>query len=204
MNDNNPPSNLPPVLIYIHGFLSSPESVKATLTLDYIAQHHPELTVVAPQVPHYPQDAVALLEDIVTQYAKRPLRFIGSSMGGYLSTYLVEKFGGKAVLINPAVKPFELLTDYLGDHIHPNTKEHFTLTQQHIEHLQQIDTPTLKVANAYWALLQTGDETLDYRQAEQKYQNSKLTIEQGGDHSFQNYQRHLPEIMRFLLNSSSL
>jgi predicted esterase YcpF (UPF0227 family) len=47
--------------------------------------------------------------------------------------------------------------------------------------------------------LQTADETLDYRQAATKYQGYKLSIEQGGDHSFLDFQRFLPDIFRFLL-----
>lgn len=200
MNDINAASPLPPVLIYIHGFLSSPQSVKATLTLDYIRQHFPALKVIAPQVPHYPLDAVRLFETIIGNHPNQPLRFIGSSMGGFLSTYLVEKYGGKAVIINPAVKPYELLIDYLGDHLHPNTNEPFTLTHDHIKHLTELDTPNLNNPSSYWVLLQTGDQTLDYRQAEAKYRSSKLTIEQGGDHSFQHFQQHLPAILGFLLD----
>lgn len=112
---------------------------------------------------------------------------------------MVEKYSGKAVLINPAVRPFELLEDFLGEHVNPYTQQHFLLENQHIDELRKLDTPTLKATSDYWALLQTEDETLDYRQAENKYQNYKLTIEQGGDHSFQDFQRFLPEIFRFLL-----
>ncbi|MEI8649578.1 YqiA/YcfP family alpha/beta fold hydrolase [Paraglaciecola sp. Hal342] len=52
----------------------------------------------------------------------------------------------------------------------------------------------------YWVLLQTADETLDYRQAEKKYMGAKLTIEEGGDHSFQGYERFLKDIFQFLLH----
>ena len=120
-------------------------------------------------------------------------------MGGFLSTYLVEKYGGKAVLINPAVRPFDLLKDTLGEHLNPYTNKRFTLQERHIQQLHDLNVNSLKRASNYWVMLQTADETLDYRQAELKYADSKLTIEQGGDHSFQGYQKHLPEIFEFLL-----
>ena len=187
------------LIIYLHGFLSSPQSLKATQTIEFVAANYPQLKIKVPQLGNYPEEAMAVIESIVADNKDKKLRFIGSSLGGFLSTYMVEKYSGKAVLINPAVRPFELLTDFLGDHINPYTQQRFVLGNKHVAELRQLDTPTLKAESDYWVLLQTADETLDYRQAESKYQDKKLTIEQGGDHSFQNFQRFLPDIFRFLL-----
>ena len=186
-------------VIYLHGFLSSPESQKATQTLKFVRANYPDLTFDIPQLANYPNDAVAIIEQLVNKYKGKKLRFIGSSLGGYLSTFIVEKYSGKAVLINPAVRPFELLVDYLGENINPHTQQPFFLENKHVDELLQLDTPILKSASDYWVLLQTADETLDYRQAQTKYQDYKLSIEQGGDHSFQGFQRFLPDIFRFLL-----
>lgn len=163
-------------------------------------QHYPDIPMVIPEIPNYPEPAKALLLDIVEQQQGKDLRFIGSSMGGYLSTFLVEQFGGKAVLINPAVRPFELLAKYLGPQVNPYTGVEFNLNQGHTEQLAQMYQPTLAKPGSYWALLQTADETLDYREAQEKYRDGKLTIEEGGDHSFQGYTDHLPDIGRFLFD----
>jgi predicted esterase YcpF (UPF0227 family) len=187
------------VVIYLHGFLSSPQSQKATQTLEFVRANYQNLTIEIPQLANYPNEAVAIIEQLVTKHKGNKLRFIGSSLGGFLSTYMIEKYSGKAVLINPAVRPFELLIDFLGEHINPNTQQPFLLEDKHIEDLRQLDTPSLKSTSDYWVLLQTADETLDYRQADTKYQDYKVTIEQGGDHSFQDFQRFLPDIFRFLL-----
>lgn len=187
------------LVIYLHGFLSSPESLKATQTIEFVKKHYPGLHMEVPQLANYPEQAVNIIEDIIKQYPDKKLRFIGSSLGGYLSTYMREKYSGKAVLVNPAVKPYELLLSYLGNHVNPNTGEPFLLEQIHIAELQVLDTQKISDPLNYWVLLQTADETLDYRQAELKYQGCKMTIEQGGDHSFQNFQRFLPDIFRFLL-----
>ncbi len=187
------------VVIYLHGFLSSVKSQKATQTLDFVRVNYPDLIFELPQLANYPKEAEAIIEELVVKHKGKKLRFIGSSLGGFLSTFMVEKYSGKAVLINPAVRPFELLVDFLGPHINPYTQQSFLLENKHINELRHLDTPTLKKTSDYWVLLQTADETLDYRQAETKYQNYKLSIEQGGDHSFQNFQRFLPDIFRFLL-----
>ncbi len=187
------------MIIYLHGFLSSSQSLKAAQTLEFVRANYPDLTIEVPQLPNYPQNAATIIEQLVAKHKGKKLRFIGSSLGGYLSTFMVEKHSGKAVLINPAVRPFELLVDFLGEHVNPYTQEAFLLENNHVDELRQLDTPSLKAHSDYWVLLQTADETLDYRQAENKYQNYKLTIEQGGDHSFQDFQRFLPDIFRFLL-----
>ena len=187
------------VVIYLHGFLSSPQSQKATQTLEFVRANYPNLVIEIPQLANYPNDAVAIIEQLVTKHKGNKLRFIGSSLGGFLSTFMVEKYSGKAVLINPAVRPFELLVDVLGEHINPNTQQTFLLENKHIEELRQLDTLTLDPKSDYWVLLQTADATLDYRLAETKYQDYKLSVEQGGDHSFQDFQRFLPDIFRFLL-----
>jgi predicted esterase YcpF (UPF0227 family) len=187
------------VVIYLHGFLSSPQSQKATQTLEFVRANYPNLAIEIPQLANYPNEAVKNIELCIAKHKGKNLRFIGSSLGGFLSTFMVEKYSGKAVLINPAVRPFALLGDFLGEHINPYTQQPFFLEDKHIEELRQLDTPSLKLTSDYWVLLQTADETLDYRQAEAKYQDYKLSIEQGGDHSFQNFQRFLPDIFSFLL-----
>jgi predicted esterase YcpF (UPF0227 family) len=187
------------VVIYLHGFLSSPQSQKASQTLEFVRAHYPDLILEIPQLANYPNDAAIIIEQKILEHKDKKLRFIGSSLGGFLASFVVEKYSGKAVLINPAVRPFELSARFLGEHINPYTQQKFLLENKHIDELRCLDTPTLKLSSDYWVLLQTADETLDYREAETKYQDYKLSIEQGGNHSFHDFQRFLPDIFRFLL-----
>lgn len=193
-------------ILYLHGFLSSPQSIKAQATKQFFSQHYPQVTVHIPQLSNYPSQVEGQLLTLIEQtpaLVKNGLKLIGSSMGGYLSTYLIEKFGGKAVLINPAVKPYELLQSFVGDHVNPYTQETFCIVDNDMTVIKQLEAPLLRTPKAYRVMLQTADETLDYRLAEDKYQGSDLVIEQGGDHSFVNYERHLPDIAHFLLNDAS-
>lgn len=186
------------VLIYLHGFLSSPESIKAQATKQYWLESHSDIPMICPQLPYFPKDAQKLLDCIAEQNSGKQLGFIGSSLGGFLSTYMMNNYGGKAVLINPAVAPHRVLGKYLGEHVHPYTNEKFVLEPRHMHELQAMEVNPLKSPEDFWVLLQKEDETLDYRDAEQKYLNAKLTIEEGGDHAFQGYERFLPDIYRFL------
>lgn len=190
------------VLIYLHGFLSSPKSEKAQATRRFMATHYPEVTLLVPQIDNYPEKARSQLEELVDSVKNNELRFIGSSMGGFLSTYLMQRVGGKGVLINPAVTPHVLLQNYLGKHVNPYTNQPFELTEKHIGVLEDMYTESVEHPNNIWALLKTGDETLDYREAEALYRNAHLTVVQGGDHSFADYADYLPAIGRFLFEGT--
>ena len=49
-------------------------------------------------------------------------------------------------------------------------------------------------------MVQTGDETLDYRLAAEKFSKAELVIQQGGGHSYDGYAEELPAIEAFLLS----
>ena len=133
---------------------------------------------------------------------------MGSSLGGYFAGYLAEKYQTAAVLINPAIKPFELLEDYIGQQENPYTGIVYQVTRAHMAELKAIEpkTPTFdsKQKNNYLVMVQTGDEVLDYQQAVEKYQYSHLIVEQGGDHSFIDFDEKLPMITDFLQLKSKL
>jgi hypothetical protein len=46
-------------------------------------------------------------------------------------------------------------------------------------------------------MVQTGDEVLDYQQAVEKYQYCRLLVQEGGDHSFIDFDKSLPTICEF-------
>ena len=188
-------------VVYLHGFLSSPQSEKAQLTQAYVAKYHPDITLVTPQIPNTIDAVPAVLKEIIEPIiaSGEPLRLIGSSMGGFLSNWLVEQFGGRAVLINPAVAPYNLMQDYLGQHTNPYSQEVFFVTAEHIDQLKAMEPAAIGKPSAYKVLLQQGDETLDYRLAEQRYAGGDITVEAGGDHSFVGFTDHLKEIFTFLL-----
>ena len=185
------------MILYIHGFNSSPKSLKAQQTAQYFAQHFPQINVLIPNVPCYPLEALNFLQELFLKNQKFIKGIVGSSLGGYLASYLVEKYSVKSVLINPAVYPYELLEDLLGWQTNPYTNERFQLTRQHMDELKSFDTPIIQRQDQYWLLQQMGDEVLDYTQAVAKYQNCKQTVELGGDHGFQGYERFLPQIAAF-------
>ena len=135
-----------------------------------------------------------LVEETLENY---PLSFAGSSLGGYYATYLAEKYSGSAVLINPSVKPYETLSAHLGENKFYFDEGCWEFDESHIQQLEDMKVEKITKPEQYLVLLQTGDEILDYREAELKYKNSQIIIEQGGDHSFVGFERYIPKIMQF-------
>jgi len=187
-------------LLYLHGFLSSPRSHKAVQVRDWLARHHPEVAYHCPFLSAYFGTARAQLEGLVQGLLPGPIGLMGSSLGGYWATWLAEKYDLRAVLINPAVKPSVFDDRYIGVELkNYHTADTYLLTREHIGELQAAATPVIKRPANYWLLVQTGDETLDYRLAVEKYRGCRQTVETGGDHSFTGFERHIPAAFEFLL-----
>jgi len=202
-------------ILYIHGFNSSPLSTKAEQTRQYVFQNFPEVNFICPQLATSPNEAILQLEHIIncsnkSESADKEIwLLIGSSLGGYFSTYLANKYRLPAVLINPAIKPFELLGDYIGEQINPYTNIVYQVTEQHMFDLKALEqkAPELddEQKNNYLVMVQTGDEVLDYQLAVEKFQHCRLIVEQGGDHSFIGFDKKLPMIAEFLqLNTKAV
>jgi len=185
-------------LLYLHGFNSSPQSLKAQMISRYMHEKHCQQQLLCPQIPAIPGEARLFLEQLVEQtLLQHPLSFVGSSLGGYYATYLAEKYSGSAVLINPSVKPFETLATYLGENKFYHSDMVWNFDESHIAQLKAMNVEHITSAERYMVLLQTGDETLDYREAEARFKQSHCIIEQGGDHGFVGLERYIPQIMAF-------
>ncbi|GGD48373.1 YqiA/YcfP family alpha/beta fold hydrolase [Lacimicrobium alkaliphilum] len=186
------------VMIYLHGFLSSPGSVKANQMRDFITRYHPQVQLEVPQLANFPAQALEQAIALAEHYRDKELAFVGSSMGGFLASHLANRFNAKAVLINPAVHPHLLLHGMLGEHQNPYTGEDFMLTEAHVQELMQLDISHIDKPENLWVLLQRGDETLDYRLALALYKDCRITLEQGGSHAFDGFERYLADITGFV------
>jgi len=124
---------------------------------------------------------------------------VGSSLGGYWCTWLAEEYGHKAVVINPPVQPSMFHDDYLDVELkNYNSDEVYVLGRQDVEDLRSVFVDQIKYPDRIFLMAQTGDETCDYRLATDKYQHCEQLIEKGGDHAFQGYEAHIPQIIDFL------
>ena len=190
-----------PLILYLHGFTSGPQSQKVQILAARMAQRGCAARLISPQRPASPRAAIALADSLIAKVSLREtaLTVIGSSLGGFYATHLAEKHGPhcnmRAVLINPAVVAALELERYLGPQTWLYTGEAFEFTRQHIDELRALEVPRLTDPARYWLLVEEGDETLDYRLAVARYAGARQTVLPGGDHSFTRWEDYLDEVL---------
>lgn len=185
------------MIVYLHGFNSSPASGKARLFGEHMASLGREMDYYCPALPNSPREAVARVEADLAQRHPQSITLVGSSLGGFYATYLAERHDWKAVLVNPAVHAHLLLRDALGPQKNWHTGETWELTDSHLAELAALDVPAISRPERYLLLAQTGDEVLDYREAVSYYAGARQIVETGGDHGFVGFERHFQTILDF-------
>jgi predicted esterase YcpF (UPF0227 family) len=186
-------------LLYLHGFRSSPQSAKAKKMAALVAARYPDVTWWCPQLPPSPRDAMALLEQGLSDWPPGAMAVIGSSLGGFYATAVAERLGCKAVLLNPAVDPARDLAHYIGEQTTwHQPDEHFFFEARFIEELRALQAGALKNPENYLALIAKGDEVLDWREMTARYAGATLALLEGGDHALSDFDAHLPLILDFL------
>ncbi len=184
------------MIIFIHGFGSSGKGSKAELFRKYFKEKN--IPFIAPSLSYVPKLAISTLEELIDSYSNVSL--IGSSLGGFYSIYLSNRYNLKAVLINPAVKSEKTLKRHIKQKEYSTNYydgSSFEWRESHLEMLKRyiVDKPNEK---NIFLLLQKGDEVLDYKDALKKLPNAKKIVENGGNHSFSGIERYFDEIREFL------
>ena len=188
-------SSFAPSILYLHGLNSSPLSRKASQLTAALARIGKGAQLRVPALHHHPRQAIAQLEALIAEQGRPVL--VGSSLGGYYATHLAERHGLKALLINPAVTPHRRFDGYLGPQTNLYTGETWELTADHVAALAELEVAPPADAERYQVWLQTGDETLDYRDAQAFYRGCALRIQAGGDHGFQGFAGRIPALLAF-------
>jgi predicted esterase YcpF (UPF0227 family) len=188
-------------LIYLHGFRSGPQSVKAQHLRAFLARQGRAGDLWCAQLPPGPLDAIALIESVLCPAlaAGDEVALAGSSLGGFYALHLAEKHGLRAALINPAVVAPKSLVDYVGEHEHMYTGEVFRFEQEHVDQLAALNIAAITRPERYLVLLETGDEVLDWWQAALKLRGANMIVHAGGDHGLQCFAAELPRMTGFLL-----
>jgi predicted esterase YcpF (UPF0227 family) len=152
---------------------------------------------IAPSLSYIPELAIKTLEELIESYENEEVKLMGSSLGGFYSIYLSNKYDLKAVLINPSVYPYKTLPKVLGNAPSFFDESSFTWMQFHIDSLKEYEVDEVKQEN-FMLLTQKGDETLNYEEAVKKLPKCTMFIEEGGDHGFVGIERHFENVEEFL------
>jgi len=193
------------VILYLHGFRSSPNSFKARVMAARLAELGRSDEWCCPMLPVSPLETVALVESLVAEAratgamasAAKPVTVIGSSLGGYFATHLAEKHGWPAVLLNPAVVPQRDLSAYLGEQPLWHGGGSIVVEPHHLDELRALGITSITRPERYYLMAATGDEVLDYREMLAHYPGARTKLIEGSDHAISEFAQYVDDVLAF-------
>jgi predicted esterase YcpF (UPF0227 family) len=185
------------MILYLHGFRSSPRSMKARVVGERMAALGLADQLRCPQLPASPRQAMALASSLVDGVPAAELSIIGSSLGGYYATWLAERLGCRAVLLNPAIVPRQDLDKHVGVSTQFHSDEPFEFKREYIDELRALDVAHITRPERYFLIAATGDEVLDYRDMVAHYAGARQHVIQGSDHAISEFPQYLDAVLAF-------
>jgi hypothetical protein len=184
------------MILYLHGFRSSPLSSKAQQFAQAMAVLGRADEFFCPQLSVVPAQAWQQCQQLIAAHGT-PQAVIGSSLGGFYATCVAEKYDCRAVLINPAVNPDRDLQDQLGTQTFFHTQEEFEFRHEYLAQLKELKVNGITHHERYLLLAATGDEVLDWREMVQRYQGAQQIVIQGSTHALEEFSQYLPRVLQF-------
>lgn len=186
-------------LLYLHGFRSSPKSFKARRMHAVVARRHPSVHWWCPQLPPSPAAAARLIEDGIAGWPGAGMAVMGSSLGGYYATWVAERTGCRAVLLNPAIDPARDLAGHVGEQTAwHDPQERFMVEPGFADELRALACGPVAYPERYFAVIAKGDEVLDWREMTGRYPGVRTTLLEGSDHALSGFDEHIEDILGFL------
>ena len=185
------------MIVYLHGFRSSPQSFKARLLAARLEEPGRAGEWLCPTLPVSPAEAIALAEREIGERVKPGERvtLIGSSLGGYFATYLAEKHGWRAALLNPAVVPDRDLSAYLGEQPLWHGGGSIVVESRHLDELRALAVASVTQPARYYLIAATGDEVLDYREMLAHYPGVRTKLIEGSDHGIGEFADYVDDVI---------
>lgn len=192
------------LVVYLHGFRSSPRSSKAVITGEAIrnlsSQNNP-IEWYCPQLLASPKESMDLVNKHIKDSKADQIVVIGSSLGGFYANYLAEQYGCKAVVLNPAVRAPRELAPHVGMLSSYDSDEPFDFRPEYIDELKALQVESITDPSRYFLLAAKGDELLDWQEMVAFYPGAQQLILEGSDHGIADYSDHLPTVLKFIFES---
>ena len=185
------------MILYLHGFRSSPQSFKAQLLAERLRVLQRDAAYLCPQLPASPAAAIELAQRLIDGVDRSQLTIIGSSLGGYYATWLAERNRCRAVLLNPAVKPPRDLQKYVGISTAYHSDAPFEFKQTYIAELEALMVARISHPQRYLLIAATGDEVLDWREMVAHYPQAPQRIIDGSDHGISDFAAYIDTVLAF-------
>jgi len=185
------------MILYLHGFRSSPRSFKARVVQERMTAAGRAGDLICPQLPASPKAAMELALLLAERYAPDELAIVGSSLGGFYATWLAERLGVRAVLLNPSVDPLKNLEHHVGVTTSWHSSEPFEFRREYIDELAELKVAQITRPERYFLIAATGDEVLDYRDMVAHYTGARQHVIEGSDHAIAEFPQYVDEVLAF-------
>lgn len=189
------------LLVYLHGFRSSPRSSKAVMTGEAVrvlsnANHAFEW--YCPQLHASPKASMEMVTEHIDSTNADRIVVIGSSLGGFYANFIAEKYACKAVALNPAVRAPRELAPHVGMMTSYDSDEPFDFRPEYIDELNALQVQKITNPGRYFLIAAKGDELLDWREMVEFYEGAQQLVLDGSDHGIADYADHLPRVLDFI------
>ena len=185
------------MILYLHGFRSSPRSFKARVMQERMTAAGRAGDLICPQLPASPKAAMELALLLAERHAPHNLSIVGSSLGGFYATWLAERLGVRAVLLNPSVDPLKNLEKHVGVTTNWHSDEPFEFRPEYIDELADLKVARITHPERYFLIAATGDEVLDYRDMVAHYAGARQQVIDGSDHAISEFAQYVDEVLAF-------
>jgi predicted esterase YcpF (UPF0227 family) len=150
-------------ILYLHGFLSSPESNKVRV---FRAASPEGVRVFAPDLNVPPLEADRIISALVGQAEADSLTVVGSSLGGFWAARAAVRHGLRCVLLNPCFNPWVFVGRHMGVQTIYGTDRRIEVKASAADELMALAEEVSPLAvdpGRTLVVLGTADETLDWR-----------------------------------------
>lgn len=149
-----------------------------------------------PALPASPSAAARMALDLAQAAAADQLAVIGSSLGGYYATWLAERVGCRAVLLNPAIDPAHDLQAHIGRQPVYFSEDQIDFRPEYIAELRDLAAPVTRPGR-YLLVAATGDAVIDYRTMVAKYSGVTQRVIEGSSHELADFELYVDEVLAF-------
>ncbi|EYS96364.1 esterase [Cupriavidus sp. SK-4] len=188
------------MLLYLHGFRSSPQSFKARLVQERMREWGVGRYYACPTLNVSPEMAIAQAQAAIRAAragGDQEIAIVGSSLGGFYARWLGERHGCRTVLLNPAIHPWTDLETYLGEQPLWHGGGSVTVERRHLQELLDLRVDTITDPGRYYLLAATGDEVLDYREMVAACPGANIRVIEGSDHGISEFADYVDDVLAF-------
>lgn len=183
--------------LYLHGFLSHPDSNKGSLLR--LAHEKAGIPFEAPELYMSPKEVAELLTKTVCRLGAENVNVVGSSLGGFYAAWLAEHFDiNRAVLLNPALGNWGKVDFRPGWMQVSGIDKKMYVCESFMDELNEMLVREVTRPERCLSLLSLKDEVLDPTVTAKMLAKTKIIEIAEGDHRISDFTPYVEPILEFL------